>query len=113
MTTITIFGRLTKDPEITEKNGTKMARFTVASKAQRNKQTEFFVCSCWNENTVEFMESYLSKGSQICVLGEPVSFDGKNGTKIWYINTQAVEAMKCNQSMKDNASDYNYASLHL
>lgn len=94
MTTMTIFGRLTKDPEVKESNGKKYITFGIASKSMHSKATEFFNCSSFNEQIITFMEYYLKKGNPLCVTGEPRAFDGKNGVKVWNITVTNVEAMK-------------------
>lgn len=68
MNNISIFGRLTADPDIREtSSGIKVAKFTVA--VNRNKEeTDFLPVSAWRERA-EFCEKYLQKGMQIAVNG--------------------------------------------
>ena len=64
MTNLTIFGNLTKDIEIaTTENGTKYARFTVASDRGRDKdaKTDFFHCTAFGDSTAKLDQ--LGKGA--------------------------------------------------
>lgn len=74
MNTITISGRLTKDPEQRETStGTKMTSFSVAvTRAYvakgKERETDFLPCRCFG-NVSDFLGKYFSKGSPIEVIG--------------------------------------------
>ena len=70
LNTITIMGRLTRDPELryTQSN-TPVASFTLAvDRDFGEKQTDFIDCVAWR-GTGEFVDRYFSKGSMAIVSG--------------------------------------------
>ena len=75
LNTITIMGRLTRDPELRRTgSGIAVASFSVAvdrdwpSKETGEKETDFIDCVAWRQ-TGEFVSKYFSKGSMIVVSG--------------------------------------------
>ena len=82
MNSVHLIGRLTRDIEkITTQGGTVIGNFTLA--VNRNKEeTDFIRCVAFNK-TVEVLEQYTSKGSQIGVEGSirVENFEDKEGNK--------------------------------
>lgn len=75
MNTITIIGRLTKDPDVKtgRSSGKSFVKFTVAvdrkfKDAQGNKQTDFLICKAFGK-TADFVGTYFVKGSKIGLTG--------------------------------------------
>lgn len=70
LNTITIMGRLTKDPELRKTtNGTSVATLSVAVDRDFDREkTDFFNVVAWR-NTAEFVAKNFSKGRAICVHG--------------------------------------------
>ncbi|MBQ5867651.1 MAG: single-stranded DNA-binding protein [Oscillospiraceae bacterium] len=74
LNTITIMGRLTRDPELRRTgSGIAVASFTVAVDRDRapegqEKETDFIDCVAWR-GTAEFVEKYFKKGRMIVVSG--------------------------------------------
>lgn len=74
LNTITIMGRLTRDPELRRTgSGIAVASFTVAVDRDRapegqEKETDFLDCVAWRQ-TAEFVEKYFKKGRMIVVSG--------------------------------------------
>lgn len=70
LNTITIQGRLTKDPELRyTQNNTPVTSFTVAVERDfGDKQTDFIGCVAWR-STAEFVAKYFSKGNMATVTG--------------------------------------------
>lgn len=84
LNTITIMGRLTRDPELryTQSN-TPVASFTLAvDRDFGEKQTDFIDCVAWR-GTGEFVDKYFSKGSMAVVSGRLQIRDwtDRNGNK--------------------------------
>lgn len=84
LNTITIMGRLTRDPELryTQSN-TPVASFTLAvDRDFGEKQTDFIDCVAWR-GTGEFVDKYFSKGSMAIVSGrlQIRSWTDDNGSK--------------------------------
>ncbi len=77
MNSISIVGRLTKDPVFKEakgKKGVDYCYFTVAvNRPFKNKdgeqEADFFFCKCFG-NRAEFIDEYFSKGEGIALVGE-------------------------------------------
>lgn len=71
MNLITIFGRLTRDPEYTEE-GTPRVNFSVAVDRRTRKadadKADFFRCVAWNESAKSIRE-YFCKGKPIVIIG--------------------------------------------
>lgn len=67
---VTLVGRLTKDPDIrTTQSGKKLANMSIAvNKYSKDEQANFFNVQCWDK-TADFVDDYLSKGSQILISG--------------------------------------------
>jgi len=70
MNSITIMGRLTRDPELRQTNsGTPVTSFTVAvDRRGKEKATDFLDCVAWNDKA-EFVHKYFGKGRMILVAG--------------------------------------------
>lgn len=74
LNTITIMGRLTRDPELRRTgSGVAVASFTVAvdrdfASQGQEKETDFIECVAWR-NTAEFVSKHFAKGKMIVVSG--------------------------------------------
>lgn len=74
MNTITVIGRMTKDPDVkTGNSGTSYLLFSVAvdrkfKDKQGNKQTDFLDCKAFGK-TADFIGTYFTKGSKIALTG--------------------------------------------
>ena len=67
---VTLMGRLTKDPEVKQTTtGKNVCPFTIAvDKGYGQEGTNFFDCESWNK-TAEFVGQYLKKGDLVLVDG--------------------------------------------
>lgn len=96
MNSITIHGRLTKDPEITIiSTGSKVCKISVAvNRRFKPEETDFFDCTAWNK-TADFIEQYFRKGREILVRGQMQSrvWEDSNGNKrkAWEINIDEID----------------------
>lgn len=81
---VTIIGHLTKDVELRQtKDGTAVAQFIVAvNRDYGDDKTDFFPIIAWR-GQAESCAKYLSKGSQVCVIGrlQTRSYDTQDGAK--------------------------------
>ncbi len=74
LNTITIMGRMTRDPELRRtESGIAVASFTVACERDYapqggEKETDFINVVCWR-STAEFVDKYFSKGRMAVVSG--------------------------------------------
>ena len=73
---VTLLGRVGKDVEVKDINGTKCATFTLATSEKykdRNGETkeltEWHNIVSWRQ-TADICEKYVRKGDQVCVLGK-------------------------------------------
>lgn len=89
--TVTIDGRLTKDPEIRfTANGTPVANFSIATSDRRktdageweDRDTSFWDCSAWRD-LAEAAAETLTKGDRVHVTGtlKQRSFETRDGSK--------------------------------
>ena len=100
MNKVVLVGRLTRDPEVrTNSSGVSSARFTVAvNRNYRNRDgqydADFISCVAWN-NTAEFMNNYVKKGSLVAVEGriQTRNYDNKDGNRV-YVTEVVVETLK-------------------
>lgn len=96
MNSISIKGRLTRDPETRNtQTGKSVTNFSVAVDRRFQKdKTDFFNVTAW-EKTGEFVSKYFHKGQEIIVQGEMQSRDytDKEGNKrnAWDLITSNVE----------------------
>jgi len=69
---IEVIGRLGKDPEIKEVAGKKLAKIAIATskKVKDQEVTTWYNAELW-EQKGDLAERFLSKGSEVCVKGEP------------------------------------------
>lgn len=81
---LTIIGRLTKDPESgftqTQKQYTKFSIANNQGKKGDQDAVSFFDCVAWAK-TAELCQQYIKKGSQVCIIGRlsQSRFTDKNG----------------------------------
>lgn len=74
LNTITIMGRMTRDPELRRtESGIAVASFTLACERDYapqggEKETDFINVVCWR-STAEFVEKYFTKGRMAVVTG--------------------------------------------
>lgn len=85
MNSITLLGRLTKDPELKySQKGTAYCRFTLAVTRPFNKdETDFINCVAMDK-TAEVMADYLRKGKRIAIQGRlQIGSYEKNGNTFY------------------------------
>lgn len=89
LNTVTIMGRLTRDPELRRTgSGVAVASFTLAVDRDYNpkdggeKETDFIDCIAWR-GTGEFVSKYFAKGSMIVISGrlQVRNWTDKDGSK--------------------------------
>jgi single-strand DNA-binding protein len=88
--TVTISGRLTKNPEIkVTQSGKRLCGFTVAVNRQ-NDDVDFIDCIAF-EKTAEIMEEYCEKGKRVVITGrlQTRTYEAKNGQKVKVVEVVA------------------------
>lgn len=72
MTTVTILGKLGKDVELKDINGTALAKFSVAQNVGfgDKKTTNWFEVGIWGAQAKSNFVDYLKKGQMVQVVGE-------------------------------------------
>lgn len=70
--TVSAVGRLTRDPDISEKDGKRRARFGLACnrKRQGEEYTSFLNCTAVADGLVTVIANWTGKGKQVFVSGE-------------------------------------------
>lgn len=113
MNNVVLVGRLTKDLELQKTmSGTSVVKFTLAVnrkyKNDGESTADFIRCIAWNK-TAEIMTQYLSKGSQIGIVGRITtgSYRDSYGNAI-YTTDVTVESFEFLESKKkeDDYSQY-------
>lgn len=91
MNKVVLMGRLTREPDIRQSQGTEpvtIARYTLAvdrrGKKQEGQQADFISCVAFGK-AGEFAEKYLHKGTKICISGriQTGSYTRQDGTKAY------------------------------
>lgn len=103
--TVTIMGRLVRDPELRRtQSGKGVANFTVAvDKMKKEDGADFISCVAW-DSTAEFVNTYFKKGSMIALTGRlsTRSYDDKAGNKRTLTEIIAINVSFCG-SKSENA----------
>jgi single-strand DNA-binding protein len=110
MNKVIMIGRLTGEPNISEANGHKFARFTlavdrrVARNADGNQTTADFPSIVAFEKRAEFAEKYLHKGTKIAVVGriQTGSYTNREGQKVYTTDIIAEELEFCESKKEEN-----------
>ena len=111
MNQVILIGRTTKDIEIrTAASGTVVANFTLAvdkfSKGERS--ADFISCVAYNK-TAELLETYVSKGQRIGIIGRisTGSYQNRNGDKVYTTDVivNEVEFLEPKKKTEDAAVD--------
>lgn len=109
MNKVFLCGRLTKDPEIKDANGTMVGKYTLAvdrkySKSD-DKQTDFLNCVTFGK-TAEFAEKYLKKGTKILIVGriQTGSYE-KDGHKFYTTDIVVEEHEFVESKAKEETKD--------
>lgn len=97
---VQLIGNLGQDPEIvTMENGTKLAKFSLATtesyknaKGEKVDDTQWHNIVAWGK-TAEIVENYLLKGKQVAVEGKLThrSYETKEGDKRY------ITEIRCNE----------------
>ena len=97
---VQLIGNLGNDPEIiTMENGTKLAKFSIATnETYKNAQGEKVTDTQWHNvvawgKTAEIAESYLVKGKEVAIEGKLTSrsYETKEGEKRY------ITEVRCNE----------------
>jgi single-strand DNA-binding protein len=85
MNSVSLIGRLTRDPEVRYKDDLAVARFTVAVDRPTKDKTSDFPSVIAFGKTAEIVEKYLAKGSQVGISGriQTGSYTNKDGVKVY------------------------------
>ncbi|MBR5301169.1 MAG: single-stranded DNA-binding protein [Bacteroidales bacterium] len=106
-----LVGRTTKDIEIrTTASGTTVANFTLAVDrySKGEKTADFISCVAYNK-TAELLNTYVSKGQRIGIVGRisTGSYQNKNGDKVYTTDVivNEVEFLEPKKKAEDTAAD--------
>jgi single-strand DNA-binding protein len=93
MNTITLVGRLTKDPQSREAGSSNVVSFSVAvdNWGGKDKGTSFFDVQAWSK-TGDFVSNYLKKGDQVVVSGRMESRKHEDKT-YWTVTANEVKSV--------------------
>ena len=108
-------GRLTRDPEMRDANGTMVARYSLAiDRKGKKEETDYINCVCFGK-TAEFAEKYLKKGTKILIVGriQTGSYTNKDGQKVYTTDIvveehEFVESKANNDSTDSKPADDNF-----
>ena len=115
---VTLIGRITKDPEIqtygSKKEGGKYLRFSIAVRDGLNKDgdpnTQFIDCVAWNA-TAETIAQYVEKGDIMAVSGKLVqnNYEDSEGVKRYslQVTVTGLELLPNNREEKEEPQKKN------
>ena len=109
MNLVTLTGRLTRDPERTDRNGTIICNFSIA--VDRPKEGADFIRITVFGKLAENCSQYLAKGRQVAVQGHiQTGSYPKDGQTIYTTDVigDRVEFIGSNPEKRDNNSYHNY-----
>ncbi|NBG89699.1 single-stranded DNA-binding protein [Isachenkonia alkalipeptolytica] len=114
MNSVSLVGRLTKDPELRfTGTGKAVATFTLAVNRTFSKtdEADFFNIVTW-QKTAENCANYLAKGQQVAVLGrlQSRSYENKEGRRIFVVEVVANEVEFLERRDKSGGSSSNSQS---
>lgn len=114
MNSVSLVGRLTKDPELRfTATGKAVATFSLAVNRTFSKSDEadFFNIVTW-QKTAENCANYLAKGQQVGVLGrlQSRSYENKEGRRIFVVEVVANEVEFLERRGKSGGSSSNSQS---
>lgn len=108
MAVITILGKLGKDVELKDVNGTALAKFSVAENVGfgDKKQTIWYDVSIWGKQAQSNFVDYLKKGQMVQVVGELTTreYNGKT-----YLE---VRSFTCNLAGGGNNNSQNNPNIN-
>lgn len=117
LNTVTLAGRMTKDPEIRRtQSGKAVVSFSIACerdfKNNGEKVADFFNIVAWG-NTAEFVGKYIGKGRMVAVAGrlETRSYENRNGDKVHVTEVNASSVYPMDRAQKSEAPAYNEAPM--
>ncbi len=111
MNSVSLVGRLTKDPELRfTATGKAVATFSLAVNRTFSKSDEadFFNIVTW-QKTAENCANYLAKGQQVAVLGrlQSRSYENKEGRRVFVVEVVANEVEFLERREKSGGSSSN------
>ena len=100
-----LIGRLTKDIDLRKtQNNVSVCRFTLAINRPKRKdqeeETDFINCVAWN-HSADFLASYATKGTIVCVLGsiQTGSYENQQGQKVYTTEINAIDVQIINMTI--------------
>lgn len=114
MNSVSLVGRLTRDPEIKySESGKTIARFGIAVDRRKKDSGADFINIVAFDKTGEFIEKYFRKGQRIGITGriQTGSYDGKDGRKVYTFdvfadNVEFVESKGASAPTPANADGF-------
>lgn len=100
MNKVILIGRLTKDPDVRDTNGTKVAKYTLAvdRRVRRdnndpNAQTADFISCVAFGKSADFADNWLHKGTKIAVTGhiQTGKYTNKDGQTVYTTDVVAED----------------------
>lgn len=109
MNSVSLMGRLTRDPEVRSSNDSTIARFSIAvtrefKNSKGEYEADFINCVAFKEKAT-FIEKYFHKGMRIALTGriQTGSFTNKDGQKV-YTTDVIVNSCEFCENKSENAS---------
>lgn len=104
MNSISLIGRLTKDPELKTKGEVKYCLFSLAVKRIAKKdETDFFNCTAFGK-TAEVIEQYCKKGRELGVTGS-IEFNKKDNVYYHSVKVMTASLIGSKKDAEETSSD--------
>jgi single-strand DNA-binding protein len=105
---LTIIGRLTRDPELKNVGEYALCNFSIANNGFKENEVNFFDVVVWGK-LGELVEKYCEKGKQVCITGELVQERWeKDGSKRSAVKIKAnnVQFLGSDKNKENKKSKY-------
>lgn len=113
MANIQFLGKLGKDAEVKDVNGTAVAQFSVAETVGfgDKKSTIWYDCSLWGKQAQSSFIDYLNKGREVVIFGELTTYEnnGKTYLKVRIQDVKLTSGTKEGQSQQQAPQQQGYA----
>lgn len=116
MNVITLYGRITRDFEVKDRQGTKIGDFTIAvqrpfKNSQGDYEADFINCSVFNENIINLLDRYTQKGDRISLTGRlqinswQDKGEWKNFTQVIVNEVSLIETMRDREEQRQYGAE--------
>ena len=113
MNSVSLIGRLTRDPEVRATNDSSVAKFSIAvnrefKNSEGKYDADFINCVAFKDKAA-FVEKYFHKGMKVALIGriQTGSYTNKDGQKVYTTDVVVNSCEFCESKSDSNSSPKN------